>query len=119
MSSKRITKSVRLKKYEMIYKELLNPKNKDREEHQGKSKKSKKSEKNNFPKEEEEKKNTHVKPKINIRTSTQDLNNYQQFFQQESSKSKYKNMKGSERMTAIAESWEKEKRRQRRRKKAV
>jgi hypothetical protein len=51
-----------------------------------------------------------------VKTSKKTLNDYQKFVQEESSKDKYKNMKGSERMSRISQEWEKKKRKDRKKK---
>lgn len=83
--NRRYNRSVRLRKYESVYRQVT----KERESVSSDSSKQKK----------------------------RSLNSYQKFVKQESKKDKYRNMRGSERLSAIASAWEHKKRYGRRRKK--
>jgi hypothetical protein len=91
-SHHRATRSVRLKKYEAVYKEHM--------------KKYPVESKNEKPP-----KLTSERPEIIPQTSDskkkKNLNEYQHFVKEESKKEKYKNMKGAERLAAIAQIWKK------------
>lgn len=79
-------RSVRLKKYGAVYNEYI-------------------------------KKNATCDEKIEpVKSSKKNLNEYQKFVKEESSKDKYKKMKGSERMSIISQEWEKKKRKDRKKK---
>ncbi len=99
---RRLSRSVRLKKYESVYKEYTKTS-------------EKKSEVSKKPKIKETKKPIKEKEPVvlvqsNPKKSSNQLNPYQEFVKIESKKEKYKNMKGRERMAIIAEEWEKTKR---------
>lgn len=110
-------RSVRLKKYEAVYKKHVKSSKEHSKEHfkevahakehskehskelaQGRSKEAKKDK----PKAD--------KPKGDKPKEKSTLNTYQKFVKDESKKEKYKDMKGSERLSTIAKAWEKHKR---------
>jgi hypothetical protein len=99
MSVHKPSRSVRLKKYGIVYKEYIRNRSKS-------PIKSRHVVKNDV----EEKKVEKVKAE---RKKTA-LNTYQKFVKEESTRDKYKTMKGSERMLAISQAWEKKKRKEKR-----
>ena len=85
MSDKRLTRSLRLRKYETIYKKIVNLEDKKDE---------------NIPKIEKEEKKKKERRKKN-------LNSYQKFVKEESKQEKYNNMRSDDRLKAIAVAWKK------------
>jgi hypothetical protein len=119
------TKSVRLKKYGSVYnthfvseKKVKNSSFIAKESRLPKAKNPVREPKNPVrePKNPvREPKNPVREPKNPVResgkTSKRSLNEYQKFVKEQSSKDKYKNMKGSDRMVIISKEWERHKRR--------
>ena len=111
------TKSVRLKKYGSVYNTYIVTEKKVKESRSPKGnltrpvKNPVREPKNPV----REPKNPVREPKKAVResgkTSKRSLNEYQKFVKEQSSKDKYKNMKGSDRMVIISKEWERHKRR--------
>ncbi len=85
--NRKLTRSIRLHKYEAIYTDYMKKEN---------MKEVKKEDKEDKEDKKETKKSS--------------LNIYQKFVKEESKKDKYRNMRGSERLSAIASAWEIKKR---------
>jgi hypothetical protein len=96
-SPKHLTRSARLRKYEVAYEECL------KKVADSKSKRSpdKKSRAQQEP--------VPIKQKSPKKKNEKPLNSYQKFVRDESQKSKYKGLIASERMTAISKEWKKQK----------
>lgn len=95
--NRKMTRSIRLKKYEKVYQEYMRDKIKPiKENHRHHHTEKKREEK--------------IKPKLPKKKKPISLNPWQIFFQEESKKDKYRNMRGSERMSVIANVWDKKKR---------
>ena len=93
----RATRSVRLKKYEAVYKEHM---------------KKYPSSTNIETKYVTEQKPKEKKPQTSDSKKKKTLlNEYQNFVKEESKKEKYKSMKGAERLAAIAQVWKKKRKR--------
>lgn len=91
-SPKYLSRSARLRKYEVAYEECL--------------KKTVCSKKNTVLRKSPDKKSRQQSPK---KKNEKPLNSYQKFVRDESQKSKYKGLIASERMTAISKEWKKQK----------
>ena len=98
-SPKYLTRSARLRKYEVAYEECL------KKVAESKSKRS--PVKNSRVRQECE--TPPVKQKSPKKKNEQPRNSYQKFVRDESQKSKYKCLIASERMTAISKEWKKQK----------
>lgn len=83
--SKKLTRSIRLRKYETIYKKIVNSDEKKND--------ISKVEKKDIEKKVEKKK--------------KNLNSYQKFVKEESKREKYNNMRSDDRLKAIAIAWKK------------
>ena len=96
-NEKNLTRSVRLRKYEAVYKKFMRNQSSVSKPrvHRIRHRHHKKdiSQRSPSPKKKKEKKK---KP----------LNDYQKFVKKESVKSKYQNMRGSKRLSAVATEWE-------------
>lgn len=100
-SSKRLNRSIRLRKYEASYdacvkKALSRGKNKSTQ----KSRTQRKS-----PKNEKVPKKKEVRKVQKSKERKRPLNEYQKFVRDESKKSKYKDMASSDRMSSIGKAW--------------
>uniref|UniRef100_A0A6C0EJN1 Uncharacterized protein n=1 Tax=viral metagenome TaxID=1070528 RepID=A0A6C0EJN1_9ZZZZ len=107
-TDRRLTRSIRLRKYESVYRECTrhsSPKHSSKHQHHSFSK------------------HHHHTPEHKHKDSTarkkKSLNSYQQFVKEESKKEKYQSMRGSERFAAIAAVWEHKKRYGKRKKKPI
>jgi len=127
---KKPTRSTRLKKYGSVFREYLRNKSKspivehkkytrpderhtrpDERHTKPDERHTRPDERHTRPDERHTKPVRPVRPEKALKQKTsKNLNTYQKFVQEESRKEKYKNMKGSERMLAISQAWEKKKR---------
>ena len=94
-SPKYLTRSARLRKYEVAYEECL--------------KKMSCSKRSPDKKSRAQQEPSPVKQQSPQKKNQKPLNSYQKFVQDESQKSKYKGLIASERMTAISKEWKKQK----------
>jgi len=97
-SPKYLTRSARLRKYEVAYEECLK-----------KMSCSKRSPDKKLRIKQECELPVQAKQKSPKKSIEKPLNSYQKFVQDESQKSKYKGLIASERMTAISKEWKKQK----------
>lgn len=97
-SPKYLTRSARLRKYEVAYEECLKKMSCSK---RNPVKKSRVRQECETP--------PAVKQKSPQKKNQKPLNSYQKFVQDESQKSKYKGLIASERMTAISKEWKKQK----------
>jgi hypothetical protein len=98
-SPKYLSRSARLRKYEVAYEECL--KKMSCSKRRSPAKKSSVRKECETPPE--------IKQKSPQKKNEKPLNSYQKFVQDESQKSKYKGLIASERMTAISKEWKKQK----------
>jgi hypothetical protein len=133
------TRSVRLKKYGVVYKEYIKNVKEAKSEARGDAKDDARGGAKSTAKSEAKSEAKRSPPKTRHMVPTRDksggksgskhvnksdetrvekkvsaLNMYQKFVQDESSRDKYKSMKGSDRMLAISQAWEKKKRKEKR-----
>jgi iron uptake system EfeUOB component EfeO/EfeM len=95
-SPKHLSRSARLRKYEVAYEECLKKMSCSKKSPDKKSRVRQET-----PPE--------IKQKSPQKKNEKPLNSYQKFVQDESQKSKYKGLIASERMTAISKEWKKQK----------
>ena len=100
-TQRELTRSVRLRKYEAVYNSHMKRKDKDRARNE-KPRTPRPTRRKHREKEQEQ---TSRHSKENDKKK-KPLNEYQKFFKKESARDKYSNMRGSERMAAIAIEWD-------------
>lgn len=103
-SDRRLSRSLRLRKYEAVYRKCM------------KGKSPKKHHKTRHSSETKERQRLQLKEKDSSKRKKKALNSYQKFVREESSKEKYRTMRASERLSVIAAAWEHKKRYGRRKK---
>lgn len=115
-SSKRVSRSIRLRKYETTYEACLKKatvacKQKSTPVKKSRARrKPKKSEQVRLTPSKERKKSREVpKPKKKSKDRKRPLNDYQKFVREESKKDKYKGMSASGRMSEISKAWKAQK----------
>ena len=96
-SPKYLSRSVRLRKYEVAYEECLKKMTCSKRSPDKKSRAQQECE------------TSPVKQKSPKKNNEKPLNSYQKFVRDESQKSKYKGLIATERMTAISKEWKKQK----------
>lgn len=113
-SSKRVSRSIRLRKYESAYRSCME-KLANRTKDKSLKKKESKIKSRKKVKESESKTKSRTKKKKNKKrkddTPKTKLNDYQKFMRSESKKDKYSGMSGGDRMKAIGVEWKKKKER--------
>jgi hypothetical protein len=104
-TQRELSRSVRLRKYEAVYRA-----------HMRRNDEHKRSEKPRTPRPTRRKHRENVQERSSRRSKEKErkkkpLNEYQKFVKRESKKDKYRNMRGSERLAAIAVEWDRHKKR--------
>lgn len=104
-----MSRSVRLRKYESVYKSCLESLASREKTNSPKKKESKREpmKKTERKKRDSSEKKERKKEKKSSDTPKTKLNDYQKFMRSESKKSKYSGMTGGERMKAIGDEWRK------------